>query len=134
MTLSDILTRRRDERLLAHAILISRHLPIPDSPNGIAAPADTGEEAERIARERRADAAVQYAYIEELWRQVEQRPRWRNAGVTRDNATDKLIESVSGTAKYDNDEHLILSVFERREVDRITAERRLNGRDSGDTR
>ncbi|REK78009.1 hypothetical protein DVG80_32335 [Rhodococcus erythropolis] len=110
MTWWDALTRHRDEQALAMAIRLSG-------------------DVETLERLRGQDSNLADAYVRALWSDVEDTRRWRNAGVTQENATEKLIESLVGH-RYNDAGEKIIKGSERRNFKRNAARCRKSGDES----
>ena len=107
MTLWDAFTRRRDEQDLALAIRLS-------------------SDVDTLERLRSQDSNLADAYVRGLWSDVEATRRWRNAGVTQENATEKLIDSLVGH-RYNDAGEKIITGSERRQFKRHAARCRKSG-------
>lgn len=107
MSLFDRWSRREDEELLALAIKTTPY----------------NRELGRFD----PDAAE---HIAPLWTAIRATPRWRNAGLTLENAVEKLTGSILGE-RYNDAGEKILSRSTRRSFKRFAAEARKNGNIGG---
>lgn len=107
MSLFDRFSRRSDEHLLAMAI---RYTPYD-------------RELGRFDPDAAEDIAP-------LWDAVRATPRWRNAGVTLENAVEKLTGPMLGE-RYNDAGEKILSRSTRRSFKRFAAEARQDGHPEG---
>lgn len=107
MSFFDRWSRREDEELLALAI---KHTP--------------------YNRELGRFDPSAAEHIAPLWIAIRETPRWRNAGLTLENAVEKLTGSMLGE-RYNDAGEKILSRSTRRSFKRIAADARKDGRHEG---